>query len=256
MLKIIISLLTFAFCLFTSPTYAQYQGVEINPVFQIGDPAAIDGDILSLTNSGLTRSSFISDSNIFGILQNEPLATFRDVDKNGRAVARNGTAVVRVSTASGSIKAGDYITSSSNPGVGQKALQSGYVVGQALGNFNGDQGAIGQIPVALKIEYAEIDSSRNINRLLQYLNAAIFKDLQSPDQINQILKYILAAIVVITSFLIGFLTFSKSVPKSIESIGRNPLAKNAIYLSIFLSLVLTIVTTVIGIVAALIILKT
>jgi len=234
--------------------HAQYQGIEVNPVFQIGDPQAIDGDILSLTNQGIVRSSFVSDNNIFGVLQNEPLAAFRDVGETGKAVVRNGTAIVRVSAAAGPIKAGDYITSSTTPGIGQKALQSGYVLGQALGDFSGPD--VGQIPVALKIEYAEIDSSRNINRLLQYLNAAIFKDLQSPDQINQILKYLLAAIVVITSFLIGFITFSRSIPKSIESIGRNPLAKNAIYLSIALSIGLTLVTTVVGIVAAIIILKT
>ena len=264
-LSIILSLALYAipYTLYPIPTLAQYQGVEVNSVFKLSDAQAVNGDILSLNDSGIVRSTLTADNRLLGVLQTEPLAVNQDIDKLGTPITRNGTATVRVSNLSGEIKAGDYITSSEIPGVGQKALRSGYVIGMALNTFStgqpqtfqNKQVQVGTIPVAVRIEYAEISSARGINRLFNYLTSAIFRDIQSPEQVNQALKYILATIIALTSFLIGFLTFTRSIPKSIESIGRNPMAKNAIYMSVIINITFTLVTTVIGIVAALLILR-
>jgi len=52
-------------------------------------------------------------------------------------VALNGRVPVKVSTENGEIKAGDFLTSSSIPGVAMKATKPGQVVGKALEDFDG-----------------------------------------------------------------------------------------------------------------------
>jgi hypothetical protein len=56
------------------------------------------------------------------------------------AVALAGRVLARVSTESGSIKAGDYLTSSSIPGVAMKASKAGNVIGKAMEPFDSIQG--------------------------------------------------------------------------------------------------------------------
>jgi hypothetical protein len=51
-------------------------------------------------------------------------------------VALSGRVPVKVSLENGEIKKGDYLTSSSTPGVAMKALRPGPVVGKALEGFD------------------------------------------------------------------------------------------------------------------------
>lgn len=250
----LISLLVTCHLLLVTNSFAQYEGVEVNPVFQVADTEVENGDILSFTTAGLVRATLDNDFQMFGVLQSEPLIAYRDIDRAGQPVVRSGTALVKVTATNGEIKAGDYITISTTPGIGHKAIRSGFVLGQALDALPAGQ-ENGLIPVAIKIEYAEISGSRNFGRLIDQMNSVLFRTVQDPDKLNQTLRYILAGIVAITAFLVGFLTFSRSIPKSIESIGRNPLARNSIYFSIVLSLSMTVVTTLLGIVAAIVILR-
>src|SRR5205085_2610488 len=137
------------------------------------------------------------------------LVVYRSIDDSGSPVARNGLAEVNVSTINGDINQGDYITSSPLAGKGEKAISSGYVVGIALQkfttkdgsitNYNGREVALGKIQVALRIEYAEITTSRSPIRLLEYLNAAIFKNIQNPEKFIQIIRYLGAGIIIITA---------------------------------------------------------
>jgi F0F1-type ATP synthase membrane subunit c/vacuolar-type H+-ATPase subunit K len=247
--------------------------VEITSVYQISDNQAVDGDILSVTPSqGLVRATIPYDSNLFGVLQTQPLAVYRRFDNQGQPVARTGIAEVYVTTLNGPIVAGDYITTSDIPGKGQKAARSGYVLGRALSNLVEGSGpqidyqnpqnkalskkvSSGKITVALRIEYAELTTSRNASRLFEQLNAAMFTNVQSPEKFSQIVRNIAAALIILASLLIGFLTSSRSLPKAIEAIGRNPLAKNSIYISIGINIALTVAIVILGIVAGVIVLR-
>lgn len=272
-------LLTTYYLLPIIPAYAQTPtpttdvsqafSADISSVYDVTDTEAIDGDILvSTTDKGLIRATAPYDSHLFGVLQSLPLMVFRRIDNQGKPVARNGTTRVNITTLNGPIKAGDYITSSEIPGKGQKADASGYVIGVALSpfgendgqkiNYQNKQVASGTINVALKIEYAELTTPRPSavgNRMLGAFEAAFFKNVQDPSKFSQVLRYILAAIVVLVSLGVGFLTFSRSIPKGVEAIGRNPLAEKAILFGIILNIIFTVLIAGVGVTVAVFILR-
>ena len=253
MKKVLFFLVLLSFILpFSTFTLAQAAApaIEIATIQELTDKEAVDGDIVSITDQGLVRSTNTGDIHLFGIVTDNPLAVFRAPGATGSALVRNGIAPVNVTEDEGAIKKGDYVTSSEKAGKGKKAIRSGYVIGQALSNASG-----GRVVVALRIEYAEVTTPRSANRLFEMLGATFFKNVQDPSKFAEIIRYILAAIVVILSFLFGFLTFSRSIPKSIEAIGRNPLSRNAILISIVINVVLTIACGLIGIIAALLIIR-
>lgn len=238
------------FLIIAPKVLAAEPAVEIATIRQLNDPRAVDGDIISITDKGLVRSTTTADIHLFGVITNKPLVVYKEPGATGSAVVRNGIVEVNVTDAEGQIKKGDYVTSSETPGKGKKAVRSGYVIGQALSNSAG-----GRVVVALRIEYAEVTTPRSANRLFEMLGATFFKNVQDPSKFAEIIRYILAAIVVIISFLFGFFTFSRSIPKSIEAIGRNPLSRNSILISIGINVILTVLCGLIGLAAALLIIR-
>lgn len=224
--------------------------IEVSTLHPINDSGAVVGDILSLTDQGLVRSKTTADIHLFGIMQENPIIVWREANATGSAIARNGIVDVNITEAEGPVKMGDYVTSSEDAGKGKKAIRSGYVIGQAMADAAG-----GKVPVSMRIEYAEVTTPRSANRLMEMLGATFFKNVQDPSKFAEVVRYILAAVVVLISFLFGFLTFSRSIPKSIEAIGRNPLSRNPILLSIGINVFLTIICGVIGLAAALAIIR-
>lgn len=277
----IFSFLLIAFCLllisFPTLALAQIESVDFAYTYNISDKDAVDGDIISSSvDKGFIRSSFPYDNRIFGVIQTSPLITYKSIDDTGSPVSRSGTATVNVTTINGPINVGDYITSSEMPGKGQKATDSGYVIGIAmttLGNNEGEEFSYqkkisgsnqpapaeklrqGKVAVAMQIQYAELTTARTALRLLDSFNAALFTNIQNPDQFVKIFRYFTAIIIVLISFAIGFWTFSRSIPKGIEAIGRNPLAQKTIMFSIIMNVIFTIVVALAGIGAAIIILR-
>lgn len=256
---------TFDFLLFTSPILAQQsQGIEVTSVFEIADKDAVEGDILKSTDKGLNRADIGYDPKMFGIIQEQPLLVYRTETK-GQPVVRSGIAQVNVTTLSGPIKYGDYITASTILGKGQKASESGYTLGVALAGFTGGGAsqidgprgkvASGKIPVAVKIEYTELSSPRFAGRLFSFIGSAFLENISDPKQIGTIIRFIAAGLVVLLSFTFGFLTFSRSIAKSVEALGRNPLAKSTIQLSMIINIALLVITGIIGIVASILIIK-
>jgi F0F1-type ATP synthase membrane subunit c/vacuolar-type H+-ATPase subunit K len=231
--------------------------------YTVADQSAIDGDILISSSAGLTRTTNAYNSQLFGVLQKNPEVVYRSADTSKVPVARTGLAEVNVTTLNGNITKGDYVTSSPISGKGQKASQSGYVIGVAMQDFSsgtnlsyqGGTYSSGQIQIALRIEYAEINSSRSLSRLFDAFNSALFKNLQSPDQFDQLIRFILAGLIILLAIAVGYLTFSKSLVRSIEAIGRNPLARGTILLAMILNMGLTLAIVLIGVGVALLILR-
>lgn len=242
------------------------QTIETTTTFAVSDKDAVEGDILSVSSNGLTRPEVSFDNKMFGVIQDNPILVYRDLSiTNGKPVVRGGVANINVTTLNGPIKYGDYITSSQIKGKGQKATESGYVIGIALGNFDGKDSpqidgprgkvASGQIPVAVKIEYAELTNPRFLGRLFSFLGTALLENVSDPKKFGSIIRFIAAGLVVLLSFTFAFLTFSRSLVKSIEALGRNPLAKNAIQLSMLVNMLLLVATGIIGIVASILIIR-
>lgn len=244
--------------------YAQSQGIEVTSVYEIADADAIEGDILKASDQGLVRTNIGFDNKMFGIIQEQPLLVYRNEVK-GKPVVRSGIAQVNVTTLNGPIKNGDYITSSAIPGKGQKAEESGYTIGIALGSFTGDGApeidgprgkvASGKIPVAVRIEYTELTNPRFAGRLFGFVGTAVLENVSDPKQIGNVIRFVAAGLVILLSFTFGFLTFSRSIAKSIEALGRNPLAKSTIQLSMVINILLLVVTAIVGIVASILIIR-
>ena len=112
-----------------------------------------------------------------------------------------------------------------------------------------------KIPVALKIEFAELSGARTPSRLFDSVNTALFANVKDPSKVAEIFRYVAAGAIVLASFAFGFFTFSRSVPKAIEAIGRNPLAEKAILFSVIINIFFTIITAAVGIFAAVLILR-
>lgn len=247
------------------PTFAQAPGLEATSVYEISDADAVEGDILTATDKGLVRANKGFDNKMFGVVADQPILVFRNNDIKGKPVVRSGTANVNMTTLNGPIKYGDYITSSSIVGKGQKASESGYVLGIALGAFDGNGApqvdgpngkvASGKIPIAIRVEYAELTNPRFAGRLFGFVGSSFLENVNDPKKFGNVIRYIAAGLIVLLSFTFGFLTFSRSIAKSIEALGRNPLAKSTIQLSMIINIALLVVTGIIGIVASILIIR-
>lgn len=262
---LLVALFIIHYSLFPIPIYAQSQGIEVASVYDIADKDAVEGDIMSLNKDGLSRAKTAFDNQMFGVMHKNPLLVNKRIDNSGEAIARTGLTNVNVTTLNGPINKGDYITSSLIAGKGQKSSESGYALGIALASFGendgqkityeGKQITSGQVQVALRIEYAEPGAPKNANRWFGFVGAAFLSNIQDPKQFGTIIRFIAAGLVILLSFTFSFLTFSRSISKSIEAIGRNPLAKNTIQLSMIINIILLVVTGLIGIVASFLIIK-
>lgn len=251
-----------------TPVYAQ---LEIAETYDVNDQEVQSGDLVSLNTDGIKRSEVDYDSKLFGVVNSDPLAVYKRVDNTGTIISRSGVVTVNVTTANGPIKTGDFITSSTLPGKGQKALATGYVIGVALKDFNDGEGTTidfkqfentearkissGQIPLAIRIEYAEISTSRNANALLARLNAALFSNVQDPEKFVNVIRYVASGLVILFSIMIGLFILARVVPKGVEGIGRNPLARRSIVLYTGVNIVIVIIVILLGIGASLLLIR-
>lgn len=227
-----------------------FSGLDVAQTYVVADTEAKDGDILVNSAAGFVRTKIPYDNAIFGVLTDKPVAVFRVAGEEGRQpIIRSGVTMVNVSANNGVIAKGDYITSSETLGVGMKATRSGYVLGVAL-----DTGT-DRIPVAVKVEYAELTTTRNANRLFELLGASFLANVKDPEKFGTIVRYIFAGLVMLGSLTFGFVTFSRAIPKGIEAIGRNPLAKTTIYFSMALNVGLVGLVGLLGIIGSLLILR-
>src|SRR4030042_1793375 len=214
----------------------------------ISDTEVQNGDIICTYPEGNVRCNLEYDISIFGVISDDPAVSIEDFGLDpSKLVLSSGLATVRVTTVNGNITEGDLITTSLKPGLGQKASRNGYVLGMAIENFTSNNpDSIGKIQVALNIHPASGLASSGGN-LLQFirkgLTVPVFEPIES-------FRYILAALMVIISFTLGMIYFGRASRSGIEAVGRNPLAKRVIQLTIFMNIVLTIVIVAVGLAIA------
>lgn len=242
--KTLLTLIFLFFLVGLTTTSAQISSSGIAQTIPVSDNDAKDGDILCTYTDGIKRCNRAYDPSLYGVISENPAAEFDDSEiENGRLVVKEGLTRVRVSTSNGSIAKGDFITTSEEAGVGKKATENGYVLGVALDDYEPQQSSqIGTIQVVLNIHPATTQAGARGN-LLQFIRKGvtvpIFEPLES-------LRYLLAAIIVIVSFTLGLIYFGRASRTGIEAIGRNPLAKRVIQLTVLLNIVLTIVIVLVG----------
>lgn len=204
-----------------------------------------DGAIISSSKQGYILSQTAYDPLMLGIVSLHPAVSIEDVNNStSKPVLSYGKAYVRVSTINGPIREGDMITSSTIPGVGEKAGDVGYVIGTADNDYtNSNTHQVGEILVTVYPHFNQ-GSSNLGSSLLNGLRFAFSSAFLTP---LGTLRYFIAGFIVLVSFLIGFNFFGKTSSRGIEAIGRNPLAGNKILLSVFMNVSLTILIMAFGV---------
>lgn len=198
-----------------------------------------EGNIISFVNGKYVLSFKEYDSSIFGVVTDEPSTSVEDLNlEKYKLVVNSGESLVTVVNKNGDIRKGDFITTSTLPGVGMKATKSGQVIGTALEDYyatNSDE--VGKISVFLNVKSQFISLSGTTNIL-----SALKSGLESPFLTPVItLRYILATLVTGASFVIGFVSFGKISGSSVEALGRNPLAGTSIKRVVFFNFLLTFI---------------
>ena len=116
---------------------------------QVGEVVSFDPSIVN----GVKRSLKPYEKGLAGVISTDPALLIGGGDEGVIAVplALAGRVPVKVSTENGSISPGDFLTSSTIPGVAMKSTKAGPVVGQAMTAFAGD--GIGEVTVFIKNSY-------------------------------------------------------------------------------------------------------
>ncbi len=201
-----------------------------------------NGDIVSATSKGYTLSNVENDGFVFGVINLKPAIVFTNSGNNTKfPVVTYGKVYVRVTTHNGNIAANDYITTSTTPGVGQKAIKDGFVLGNALESYSSpDHNKVGLILVELNPHYNTFTTTQEnlLSSIQQAASAPFLSPLTS-------LRYLLAVIVTAFSFGFGFIYFGNMSRHGIDALGRNPLAAKYIRQGLFLN-----ITMAVGIIVA------
>ena len=169
-----------------------------------------------------------------------PVISIEPRSDSTSAVASGGVAQVIVSTKAGSIAVGDFITTSDNPGVGQKATKGGYVLGRALANYE-KADSVGAIPVEIDIKYADAGSGSASGGFKGFLAL-----ISQPENFQNFLRYLVGFLIGAATFVGAVYAFVKFLTNGIVALGRNPMAKKTIISSMVISGLVIVVLAIGG----------
>lgn len=219
----------------------------------ISDKVVQNGSIVSASSTGFNLSTKTYDPLMFGVVTENPAVSFGEGNEVAKyPVISSGQAYVLVNGENGNIKRGDLITSSTTPGVGMKAVKSGYIVGTSLadGVFTTKKESK-LLPLSLNVNFYSTKKTA-IGNITDIFN---FSLLAASDEPIAVFKYIVAFMIIILSFVLGMLSFGKIATNGIEALGRNPLAARMIEVGIIFNVFITIAIIGAGIVMALFIIR-
>ncbi len=132
----------------SSLTAYKVTGADLAELYNSTDPSVQKGHLVEFDPSlpaGIKKAQGQGTQKLAGVIATSPAEVYSDrLNSRGTPVpvALVGRTPVMVNNQNGPIKAGDLITASDTPGIGTKAIKSGYVVGRALEDFNGSSGTI------------------------------------------------------------------------------------------------------------------
>jgi len=204
------------------------------------------GELLSLSATGSATvepaNSATNASRLIGIAANKSLVELSGKGVSSVEVVVGGTAEALVSDINGSVKVGDKITASPVSGVGMKTVSSSQTVGIAQADLSSVQTVtrsvtgtngkqvdikIGLLPVAVSVAYYTIGTSTGaassfVPPFLQSIANKLTGKQVSP------LRVLASTALLIMGFLAAAFMLSVAIRSGIISIGRNPLAENAL----------------------------
>lgn len=221
--------------------------------FPVSEKNVKDGNIISSSTKGFVLSKTQYDPFMVGVVTVNPAVAFDGSISEGKVpVVTSGNAFVIVSGINGPIKKGDVITSSQSPGVGMRAIKSGYVLGTALEDFAPqDASDTKRIMITLNFHHA-VGVLAISNKLSDIFRLSEIATYEEP---TTVFKYVAAILVIVVSFIFGFVFFGRIATMGVEALGRNPLASRTIQIGIFLNVLITIAVIASGVLISFFILR-
>ncbi|MCA9324102.1 hypothetical protein KC992_03280 [Candidatus Saccharibacteria bacterium] len=164
------------------------RGADLAEFYFSEDYTIAPGDIVSLAGNGVSqvqKTNGAYDTNALGVISTRPGQVLGEADGFGRPVivGLKGRVPAKVSEENGEIKAGDYITASSEPGIGMKATRSGRVIGRALTDYDGN----GTVMVFIENGYWQAPISINLSSIFGEQAAANLSQTADDLALSQVL---------------------------------------------------------------------
>jgi hypothetical protein len=225
-------------------------------------------------NSSLVEPLTDSDSSsVLGVVvsaNDAALALTSNTSSRQVYVATYGKYGVLVSNQNGPVRSGDYVAISALDGVGMKAnSDSKLVIGKALSNFDGNsnvqgtatlhdskgrslQVSIGTVNTQLNVEANPIRASSLPSGALGVLATIGYS--VNDKAVSPFRLYLALFVLIIATLISGALLFG-GVRSGIVSIGRNPLARKAIMLSLAQVVLTSFIIFILGVFAVYLLLK-
>lgn len=244
----VLGLFVVLFGVFVPPSYAQQSqniSLGIANYLPIQGSDIKNGSVIASNQKGYGLSKTPYDPLIVGVVSTKPAVSLniQETEANTYPVVTAGNVEVLVSSMNGDIKEGDFITSSTIPGVGMKARQTGYVIGRARDGYSAaDKKAVGTITISLNLHYS-YSSEKTGDSLKDILNLSVLATYESP---SAVFKYVVAGFVILLSFILGVVSFGRVANTGVEALGRNPLAGKMIQLGIVLNVLITLAIIIAG----------
>jgi hypothetical protein len=160
----------------SSMTAFRIRGADYAEVYYTNDHTIENGDVVAINGDGVSQVSKTTkayDGKMLGIISTKPGMVIGEADGSGKPVIVGlaGRVPVKVSTENGDIMPGDYLTSSSIPGVAMKATRSGQVIGQALTGYSGTE--IGSVVVFIKNTHYDIGDRYGLDEAFENASTTI-----------------------------------------------------------------------------------
>ncbi len=131
-----------------------------------GDTQPQPGDVLTVGSdpTSVQDSSRPYDNDLMGVVSTTPYEVGGADDGHSVILALTGRVPVKVSLENGPIEPGDYLTSSSTPGVAMKATKPGEIIGTALEAYDGTQSS-NEVMTQLHVGYADPTDGQSANQI-------------------------------------------------------------------------------------------
>ena len=200
---------------------------------------------------------------IAGVIDQLPLVAISTSSEKVQVVL-NGTTTVLVSDINGAVKSSDKITASPIAGVGMRATSDSQVVGTAQADFklSGSETQsikdkagkthtvhIGYVPLQVGVAYYQAPGSNFLPPFLQNIANSI------AGRPTSLIRILLASLLLLLGFVIMSVLIYSAVRSSVTSLGRNPLAANAIHKGLFQSGIAALVIFAVTLLGSYIILR-
>lgn len=220
-------------------TGADSSGVGISRGFQTKDKKIVQAALVSATSGStdVELATLKNSNRLAGVVTKASLLELSDNKKGAVQVALSGAAIALVSDINGSIRAGDKITISPINGIGMLAASDSQIVGTAATSFNVKDAKteaitdksgkrhtvhIGSIPIQVSVAYYVAPTNKLLPPFLQSLANSVAGRPVSATRI------LFGSVLLLFAFISIFALIYTSVRAGLISLGRNPLAANAI----------------------------